>query len=639
MTRSNKAARAMAHVQTGAACLMAGVSFMALAAAPATAQSAGDGDWYFFGDSNIGQGNFSAIVGSRGEDFYPNSSNNGFERDSNGLIWAETLGRDVDVILDPDRDSPNLNFAISGAHMTRGGDLLAFGIETGVQVQTELFAALVEAGDMSVASDDAFFMIAGANDYLDRLDAGDSAAAITADVAAAAASNVEALASVGARTIVLSEIQPLQYAPQFADAPDVQAALASMVDDANTAMFAAIEMEDLPSDLNLVTMKYEAFMEHVVANAQALGVSDTVTPCFDPDAETLCSTDFAIQNTHLWFDDLHMSERGQRLVGQWWMATLNAANGNAGRQTGRMPRVIHEQVETYRAQVRPGAHVESGDGFAAYVTPVYAEADLKSNAGDPAASLEHDAAVLGMEWRFSNQFIVGGALGVGETATRFDDGGRYKIGGGGLSLYGAFDFQDDGLLSLTMTRGGHEISGVTRITGVDLLAASGETEADYWDIELATRCVDQLGPIRIDHGLSLSAGSIKVDGYAETGAQGLALSYEDQSLDTRRFAIDAQMSGPEFRVAQAVRLTPLVDVAYAHQFGDNDYSVRSRLIDNTANTVATRAMAPTEDRLGAAIGARLTLGERWSADLRYARQWASDIEDARTGSLAVRFTY
>ena len=62
-----------------ASILLAGAAAAALLAPVAQAQ-AGSGNWYFFGDSNIGQGNFSAIVGSRGDDFFPNSSNNGFEQ-------------------------------------------------------------------------------------------------------------------------------------------------------------------------------------------------------------------------------------------------------------------------------------------------------------------------------------------------------------------------------------------------------------------------------------------------------------------------------------------------------------------------------------------------------------------------------
>jgi len=188
--------------------LLAGAAIGALAPLPAKSHP-GDGNYYFFGDSAMGQGNYSAIVGEVGEDHFPYSSNNGHQRESNGLVWTEMLGRDVDIIADPDADSSNLNFAISGAHMTRGGDLTDFGIETGVQVQTQIFGDLVSDGTLDISSDDVGFVVAGANDFLDRLDLGDSAEEIMADVAQAAAANVQSLAGAGLRTIVLSEIQPL----------------------------------------------------------------------------------------------------------------------------------------------------------------------------------------------------------------------------------------------------------------------------------------------------------------------------------------------------------------------------------------------------------------------------------------------
>ena len=265
-------ARAWSHASMRAACLLSGVAALALCSPVAAAKAntnAGQGNFYFFGDSNIGQGNFSAIAGSRYDDFYPNSSNNGFERDSNGLIWAEMLGRDVDIILDPDLDSSNINFAISGAHMTRGGDLVPYGVETGVRVQTEEFAGLVANNSLSIGNNDVAFMIAGANDFLDRLEIDDPADEIIADVALAAAQNIAELANAGIKTIILSEIQPLQFAPQFSDAPEVQSALAELVGVANAEMQAAIEALGLPDDVNVVTMKYLAFMNHVTSNAAA----------------------------------------------------------------------------------------------------------------------------------------------------------------------------------------------------------------------------------------------------------------------------------------------------------------------------------------------------------------------------------
>ncbi len=634
-------ARASSYALSLASTLMTGAAVLAFLPMPAHGQAnpeAGSGNFYFFGDSATGQGNWSAILGGQGEDHSPYSSNNGFQRESNGLIWAEMLGRDVDIILDPDADSSNLNLAISGAHMTRGGDLTGIGIETGVQTQTELFGLLVNDGAISIGDTDVAFMLAGANDFLDRLEEDDPADEIMMDVANAAASNVRALAGTGVKTIILSEIQPIQYAPQFSDEPELQAVLSDLVDETNAAIIAAVEAETLPADVNVVTMKYVAMVDYITENSGALGFVNTTESCFTQDDE-LCSEDFDVQNSYLFFDDLHFTESAQRIEAQWWMATLDGANGTAARQTARMPRIVFEQQANHRGYVRPGTHTTVGDRFGAWLTPLGASSDLKSARPDTKADLSMDGAVLGMEGRFATNFVIGGALSIGDTTAKFKDWGRYKLQGGALSLYGALDYQDLGRLSLTVTKGGHEIDEINRATGVDLLNASGATDSAYWDIEIAARSTDTLGVFEIDHGFAVSAGRVKVDGYAETGATGLALSFEDQALNYRLATLDAVVRGPSWTVSESVAIRPTLEGSYTHQFGDDDYGLTSRLIDNTAMPVTIRSNAPAEDRFDLGLGAELLLGERWTLSTRYARQLANDLDESDEFAVTLRTSF
>ncbi len=618
--------------------LMTGAAIIALSSPSASAQTT-IGDFYFFGDSATGQGNWSAIVGDSGGDHSPYSSNNGFQRESNGLIWAEMLGRDVDIILDPDADSTSINFAISGAHMTRGGDLAAFGIETGVLTQTELFGSLVENGAISVEGNDVAFMLAGANDYLDRLELDEPAEEIMADIASAAAANVSLLAKSGIKTIILSQIQPLQYAPQFADAPEVRAALSDLVDDTNAAIITAIEKAGLSPDINVVTMKYSAMIAHLTENAAALGFTDITNSCYDDETGEICSTDAIVQNKHLFFDDLHFTERAHALEAQWWMATLDGANGEASRQTARIPRIAYEQLESHRSHVRPGTHTSLGQSFGAWLAPVRSSLQMKASDIAPTTDLSLDGAILGMEGRFADHFVLGGALSVGETTAKFNDGARHRMEGGSASLYGALDYQECGRLSLTMTRGEHEIKEISRATGVALLQARGQTKSEYWDIELAARSKDQIGSLSIDHGLSLSTGGIDVDGYSETGASGLALRFQDQTLNYHRLSVDTVIKSRPIGPSHARFLRPVFDAAYIHQFGDDEYGLTSQLIDNTAQQAVIRSQAPTESRIDIGLGAEAALSDHWLLTVRYGMQWADDIGDADEGSLTLRATF
>lgn len=631
-------ARAGSCALTLASTLMTGGAVLGLLPLMADAQAnpdAGRGNFYFFGDSATGQGNYSAIVGEQGEDHSPYSSNDGFQRESNGLIWAEMLGRDVDIVLDPNAASDNLNFAISGAHMTRGGDLAAFGIETGVATQTELFSALVGNGTLAVNETDVAFILAGANDFLDRLEEDDPADEIMMDVAHAAAFNVRTLSDAGLKTIILSEMQPLQLAPQYADAPEVQAALADLVDATNAAILAAVAAEALPADVNVVTMKYGAMLDHITANANALGFTNVTGSCFDPETGELCSAEAHVQNSYLFFDDLHFTERAHRLEAQWWQATLAGANGRASHQTARMPRIMFEQHAQQLGYIRPGTHTDSLDRLAVWMTPTRSAYDLGGEGLVPRADLVQDGAVLGIEGRLPHNFSVGGALSLADTTAKFEDGGRYTLQGGALSVFGAVDHQGLGRVSLILTKGGHEIDEINRVTGVELLSAGGATDSSYWNVELAARSTDAIGAFEIDHGVTVSTGRIKVDGYAESGADGLALRFEDQAFNYRMASLDASLRGPGWRLSDALVLRPTLDAVYMHQFGDDDYALTSQLIDNTAQAVTIRTRAPAEDRFDAGLGVALSIGERWTLSARYARQLANDLADSHAAALTL----
>ncbi|MGV6820987.1 MAG: autotransporter domain-containing protein [Parvularcula sp.] len=622
--------------------LMTGVSVFAFFPSPSLAQAnpeAGSGHYYFFGDSATGQGNWSAIIGSRGEDHYPYSSNNGYMRETNGLIWAEMLDRDVDIILDPDRDSPNLNFAISGAHMTRGGDLLQFGIETGVETQTELFGGLVDNGVLSIGDNDVAFMLAGGNDYLDRLEMDDPADEIMADIADATARNVRRLADAGVKTIILSEMQPIQYAPQYADEPEVRAALADLVAETNAAMFDAVRAESLPSDVNIVTMKYTHMVSYITSNAADLGFSNVNGSCVDQVTDEVCSPEKEVQDRFLFLDDLHFTERAQRLEAQWWMATLDGANGTAAGQTARMPRLAFAQYQNQRRYIRPGTHTDMDETFGVWLVPMGSSFNLKANGRQPKANASQNGIVMGAEGRFSKHFVVGGAFSVGDTKAEFTDAGQYKLKGGSLSLYGALDYQTDGRLSLTMTRGAQDIDDIVRVTGVDLLNASGATDSSFWDVEIAARSTDRLGSFEIDHGLALAAGRVKVDGYTETGADGLAIRFDDQVFNYRTVSLDSIIRGPDRQVSDTLTVRPMMDMTYTYQFGDDDYALTSQLIDNTAQAVTIRSNAPTEDLLDIGVGAELSLQDHWGLSLRYGRQWANDIDGAEQTTISLRTSF
>ncbi len=597
------------------------------------------GNFYFFGDSATGQGNWSAIAGDRDEDHYPYSSNNGFQRESNGLIWAEMLGRDVDIISDPDRDSKNVNFAISGAHMTEGGDLQEYGIDTGVRVQTEFFENLVQDGDITIRSNDVFFMLAGANDFLDRLEMDDPAEEIQADVVNAAIINIETLVEAGAKTIILSEIQPIQYAPEFSEDAETRSILSALMAETNGQIAARIDALELGDDVNIITQKYTDMVNYITTNASKLGFENTNTACYDSEAETICSTSKEGQNKYLFLDDLHFTEAGHAIEAKWWLATLAGANGDASLQTGQLPRVIQHQLEGFQRKIKPGQYLIDGQNFAAYTSLISGSSKFKTSAQNAQSKLSHDGTILGMEGRAFGNLVIGAALSLGDTNTSFADGGGSKVKGGGFSLYAAAPVFDTNF-SMKMTKGGHEIEGISRSTGVPFLVALGQTESNFKHVELAARRNFQFDQFELNAGLIASMAEIDVDAYTETSATGLNLRFEDQNLDTRSIALEMGTKGPELSfLAGDLKVRPIGQLTYTRQLGDDTYSVVSQLVENTANPVSRTLAAATENHFNLQLGLETDIAQNWRVDLRYEVNNASDIksDDAASLNLLYRF--
>ena len=596
------------------------------------------GNYYFFGDSSMGQGNFSAIVGEVGEDHFPYSSNNGHARDSNGLIWVEMLGRDVDIIFDDSQTAKNKNFAISGAHMTRSGDsdLDDAGVESGVLRQTEIFGELVTNGGLPVNSDDVFFIQAGGNDLLDRLRT-DDRDVIISDIAQAAASNISTLVAVGAKTIVLSEVESIDYSPQFTDLPDLKAQMAEIMVQTNDEMLKAVKALDFGDDVNIVMMKHTEFVSYVTTNANKLGFDVIDRVCYDDDAETLCSTNKAEQNRYIFFDDLHLTEAAHRIEAQWFSATLAGADGSASRQTSRLPDVFQYELE---ASLLPQQQLRTQRGdqpYTLFSDITYDKATLKGRGKDPAADVNLKGVLIGAEAQILPNILVGGSLRISDNRTSFADGG--KIEGDTKAIYGWAGYMLNNVhFGISGAYGWLDVDRIDRVTGVDLLTAKGKTDGHFHDVGAEVSTVFETAIASFDMGISTHVSQIRINDYVETGATGLNLSYEDQTLKSRRIQFGLSAKGNEHNLSQSISITPIIETSYRYEFEDDGHNLSSKLFNNTANSVTIKTGGSVPHRFNGGVGFDVNF-VNGSIGARYQKTWGKDVSDTDAFKLTANYRF
>jgi len=137
---------------------------------------------------------------------------------------------------------------------------------------------------------------------------------------------------------------------------------------------------------------------------------------------------------------------------------------------------------------------------------------------------------------------------------------------------------------------------------------------------------------------SLTYGYQHVDGYKETGGNGMALDVG--SLHSQSVVSDIGARIEKTFATDMGNLTPFAQVSWIHQYDDRQVSSRASYAADTVGETSfiTKGAAPVEDMAGLAIGSTLYDANDLSFDARYDLQ-AGDRYQAHTFSLRLRKTF
>jgi phospholipase/lecithinase/hemolysin len=275
---------------------------------------------YVFGDSLSDVGN--VYLATRGGEPASPYVDGQF---SNGPVWVQDLaGRLGLPALTPSLEG-GTDYAFGGA--TTGSASTNNSAVPNLEQQVGLFLL----GHPSVPSTALYTFSIGANDLFAILD-GSSTGGLTPEQAAAAAAQVVAseaggLAAAGAKDLVLFDVPDLGVTPEITalGSPTASAAataLSAYFDEQVLIDLAPVEAAGLKVyDLNTF-----ALIDEAVQDPSAFGFSNVTDPCwgggFDGSGGPLCSTLPAVQDTYLFWDDVHPTAAGQLLVADAALSAL-----------------------------------------------------------------------------------------------------------------------------------------------------------------------------------------------------------------------------------------------------------------------------------------------------------------------------
>ncbi len=272
-----------------------------------------------------------------------------------------------------------------------------------------------------------------------------------------------------------------------------------------------------------------------------------------------------------------------------------------------------------RAGERGGAAAadEAFSKLSGFINGIVSSGDKDATDREDGFDFDTVGITLGVDYRFTDKFVFGGALDFTDTDNDFDRSGSATnpiVGGGGvesdgftLSGYGTYylnKYYIDGIVSFgehdhDLTRRilytpGPGVPGSCTTCGVVDRTATGDTESDLFSLTIGGGYETSRDALTYGAYARLSYLEVDIDGYTEQGALGLDLIVDDQEVESLVSIIGGRISKAFSRRFGV--LIPQGWIEWHHEFEDDTNTIVTRYAnDPNALSLLVRTDDPDED--------------------------------------------
>jgi outer membrane autotransporter protein len=295
-----------------------------------------------------------------------------------------------------------------------------------------------------------------------------------------------------------------------------------------------------------------------------------------------------------------------------------------------------------RAGERGGAAAadEAFSKLSGFINGIVSSGDKDATDREDGFDFDTVGITLGVDYRFTDKFVFGGALDFADTDTDFDDRGNVVAGGDvesdgfTLSGYGTYylnKYYIDGIVSFG--EHDHDITrrifytagpGAAGTAGNVDRTATGDTESDLFSLTIGGGYETSRDALTYGAYARLSYLEVDIDGYTEQGALGLDLIVDDQKVKSLVSIIGGRISKAFSRRSGV--LIPQGWVEWHHEFEDDSETIVTRYLnDPNALSLLVQTDDPDEDFfvLGGGVSAVFKGGTQAFVDI----QTVLELED------------
>ena len=252
---------------------------------------------------------------------------------------------------------------------------------------------------------------------------------------------------------------------------------------------------------------------------------------------------------------------------------------------------------------------------------------------------------VGVDYRFSDKLIAGGAIGYVNNETDFDSNrGGMDVDGYTLSAYSTYYHDENSYLDAIFSMGWNDFSNRrsvdTGIISIPVAEVNGDSDGqeyalsigggyDFYHQNLSFGPVARINYIKADIG-----------SYAESSSTGFELAYESQDIESLTSILGGQLS---YAISTPSGIfTPQLTFEWAHEFMQDSRFITARFLYDTSSTPLPFNLQtddPERNYFNLGVGLSATFAAGKSAFIFYETNLQRDDIELDTISAGLRLTF
>ncbi len=231
-----------------------------------------------------------------------------------------------------------------------------------------------------------------------------------------------------------------------------------------------------------------------------------------------------------------------------------------------------------------------------------------ATSGEPGYDFHTTGITLGVDYRFTDQLVLGVAFGYLHTKAGYEASvGNSAANGYNLSGYGSYYILDRLYVDAIVTGGWNTYANERTIPDVTATANSNTSGAQF-SVSVSTGYNFNVGAFGFGPTARVNYIHVHIDGYQESGASPFNVTVASQAIQSLTTDFGGQAT---YAISMPWGvLAPLLRLEWEHQYLGNSRTVTGSLVASPSTIVANQTGPPDRDylRLGAGLSATFRKG-------------------------------